>query len=66
MKIRTELIELYMKRKGLTKKEFCEKCKISFAIFDKIMRNDYKCQTAGVIRVAEAMEIELCDIYVKD
>ena len=63
MKIRTELIELYMKRMGLTKKEFCKKCNISADIFDRIMRNNYKCQTAGVIRVAETMGVEMCDFY---
>lgn len=66
MKIRVELIDLYIKRMGLSTKEFCDRCNITKQTLQRIMRNDYKYQTAAVLRIAEAIGIEVCDLYTKD
>ena len=66
MKIRAELIDLYIRRTGLSKKDFCKECAISIKTLQKIMRNDYKYQTAPILRVAETMNVEVCDLYTKE
>lgn len=66
MKVRTELIAWYLKNSGLSEKEFCEKCQITKQTLQKIMTSDYKYQTSAIVRIAEAMEIEVCDLYTKE
>lgn len=66
MRIRIELIEWYMKNNNLTKQEFCAECALSDSTFRKIMRGNYKYQTASIIRIAEKMKISVCDLYTND
>ena len=64
MRIRTELIEWYIRKNNLQKREFCKQCNMSEKTLRKIMKNDYKYQTATIFRIAETINIDICDLYI--
>jgi len=64
-KIRTKLIEIFMKTSPITKEEFCKKCKITSKAFDKIMQNDLSISIRTLARVANAMHLNLYQMFEK-
>lgn len=63
--IKTEMILNYLKENNLTKKAFCQKCKIGTQILNKILRNQTNFNIVALFRIARQLEIEVCELFVK-
>jgi len=63
--IKTEVIESYIKEKGISKTKFCKICKISFSTFKKILNNDRNFGIVALFKIARVMKINICDIFIE-
>lgn len=62
LKTKTEIITNYRKENNLTIKQFCRKCKISAAVYYKIMHNQLNVRASAVVRVAKELNVRLDDL----
>ena len=53
--IKVNLIEKFMKEKGLSKTGFCKLCEISYCTLKKILSDDGKFRVTAIFKVAKAM-----------
>ena len=58
-----ELIEEYMKEKGLTNTQFCKQCKIGYNTFLKIKRGEYMGKIDPLFRIARLMKIHIKELF---
>ncbi len=61
---RTDLIDNYLLDNNLTKKQFCEKCKISYQTLQKIYNQDASVSLISSLKVSNAMKIECYKLWV--
>ncbi|MCM1289531.1 MAG: helix-turn-helix domain-containing protein [Corallococcus sp.] len=60
---RAKSVENYIKKKQLTKKEFCKICKISIATLNRILNNDETVKVFSILKIINATELVLEDFY---
>jgi len=61
---RTDLIDNYLLDNNLTKKQFCEKCKISYATLHKMYNQDASVSIISSFKVLRVMRIECYKLWV--
>lgn len=63
--INFSIITGYMNNNGLSKKEFCKRCKIGVSTFYKIMRGE-NLNLAVLFRIAKTMNVQVHRLFVGD
>ncbi|MDE7454886.1 MAG: helix-turn-helix transcriptional regulator [Clostridia bacterium] len=63
--IDTNLIEEYMIKNNMSKKEFCARCKISTHTFDKICKQQTDYNIIALFKIARLMNLHIKDLFVK-
>ncbi len=61
--INTNLINFYIKEKGITKKAFCESCDISTNTLNNVLKNDKDIFIGTLLKIVRVMNIKLCEIF---
>ena len=61
--IKINLIEKFIKKNKLTKKEFCNICKISEGTLNKILKNNSNFKITAVFKVARVLKIRICELF---
>lgn len=61
-RIKTYLIEEYLKEKNLTKKEFCRLCKMSYPTLQKVLKQDYTVRIGAIFKIAKQMNLYITDL----
>lgn len=61
--IKMEVIEQFMKEKGLTRTQFCKLCKISYGVFLKIERGEATVRISALFRIAKIMGIPIKELF---
>ena len=64
--VRIELIKEYCKKNNLSKIAFCNRCGIALQSLQKINRKNFKYQTETINKIAQAMGVEVWDLYVNE
>ena len=57
-----ELIFKYLWVNKLNKKQFCEKCDISYKTFNKIVNNEKNIRLATIFKIAKCMNAKIHDL----
>ncbi len=63
--VKTELIERFIKEKGLTNTEFCKQCRIGYATFLKIKRGEYSVRVSALFRIAKMLGVHVKELIRK-
>lgn len=63
VKIKTELIENFLKSNNMTKTKFCEICKISLPTLNKIFKNQFNFKLTALFKVARALGINSYEMF---
>lgn len=53
---RTNLINEYMKEKGLSKTQFCKECKINIVSLNKILTNDFDIDLKVIFKICKILK----------
>ncbi len=56
--IKTELIENFMKEKGLSKTKFCKMCRIGLRSYEKVMNNNFHFRVNILFKIAKTMGLQ--------
>ena len=62
-KLRTDLINRYMKENNITKREFCKQCKISHSQLKRMYKNDFDFYIESLYKVCKILNVELKDMF---
>jgi len=62
-KLRTDLINRYMKENNITKREFCKLCKISHSQLKRMYKNDFDFYIESLYKVCKILNVELKDMF---
>jgi predicted transcriptional regulator len=62
-KIKTNVIEHFIKENQLSKTRFCKLCDISLSTFRKIMAQDYRFRLKAIFKIANAMNIPVGNLF---
>lgn len=62
-KLRTDLINKYMRENNITKREFCKKCKISHSQLKRMYKNDFDFYIESLYKVCKLLNVELKDMF---
>lgn len=62
-RLKTEIIENYIKENNLTKTEFCRGCKVSLYLFNKIMKGYLNFDVRILLRIARLIKIEVYKLF---
>jgi len=62
-KIKTSLINKFMRENNINKREFCKLSKISHSALNKIYNNDFDFDIVYLFRVCKTIKVELRDIF---
>ncbi|MBQ8308494.1 MAG: helix-turn-helix transcriptional regulator [Clostridia bacterium] len=62
-KIKTEMLEKFIRENKLSKNQFCKMCKISHVTLQKIMTNKSNFRISAIFRIARAMQIEVWEMF---
>lgn len=60
--LNVEIIEEYILNNGLTKRSFCEQCKISISTLYRILRKK-QCYLISLFKIARTMQIEIYCLF---
>ena len=58
MKIKTQLIDEFLKEKSISKSQFCKICKISYSSLQKIYSQNFGVYITTIFRVIRDLNIE--------
>ena len=61
--IKTELIENFIKDNNLSKRKFCEMCKISQSTLNKIMTNSENFRIIALFKIARVLKIQVFEMF---
>ena len=61
--IKTELIDEFMRKNGVSKSRFCKMCKISLGTYRKIERGDLDFRITALFKIAKVLGIEVCELF---
>lgn len=62
-KIKSDLIENFIKENNLSKSKFCEMCKISQSTLDKIMTNSENFKIIALFKIARVLKIQVYQMF---
>ena len=62
-RIKTELIENFIKENNLSKSKFCEMCKISLSTLNKIMTNSGNFRIIALFKIARVLKIQVFEMF---
>ena len=62
-KIKSELIENFIKDNNLSKNKFCKMCKISQSTLDKIMTNSENFRIIALFKIARVLKIQVYQMF---
>ena len=57
--IKTDMIENYRRKKGLSKKSMCQLCKMSISTYNKIISNKTNFRLLAIFRIAKVMQVDV-------
>lgn len=61
-KFKTDVIVNYIKKNGLTIKQFCKHCEITYYRFNQFMKSDYNITVPPLIKMADFLKVNLIDL----
>ena len=64
MEINVQRIQSYIRENKLSKKTFCEKCKISYQTLQKIFNNNFNWNIIILFKIARTLGIGIKDLFV--
>ena len=59
----TEIIEEYIIKNSLSKKQFCKLCKIDYCVLDKILDGNANFKIHYLFKIAEKINIEIYELF---
>lgn len=62
-KIKSELIENFIKDNNLSKSKFCKMCKISQSTLDKIMTSNENFRIIALFKIARVLKIQVYQMF---
>lgn len=62
-KIKTKILENFMKDNQLSKTQFCKLCKISPSTFQKIMTNNFHFKISALFKIAKVINIQVFQMF---
>ena len=62
-KIKSDLIENFIKDNNLSKSKFCEMCKISQSTLNKIMTNSENFRIIALFKIARVLKIQVYQMF---
>ena len=62
-KIKSDLIENFIKENNLSKRKFCEMCKISQSTLNKIMTNSENFRIIALFKIARVLKIQVFEMF---
>lgn len=62
-KIRTYLINIYIKTRNISKEEFCQSCEISVKLLNRILNGSGKVSIKTIKKIAEPMGLRLHQMF---
>lgn len=62
-RIKTELIENFIKDNNLFKSKFCEMCKISQSTLNKIITNNENFRIIALFKIARVLKIQVFEMF---
>lgn len=62
-KIKSDLIENFIKENNLSKSKFCEMCKISQSTLNKIMTNSENFRIIALFKIARVLKIQVYQMF---
>lgn len=62
-RIRTELIDAFLRSEAITKEELCKRCKVTIKAFDKIMQNDKSVNLLNIYKIARIMDLAISQMF---
>ena len=62
-KIKTSLIQKYIKENNLTKQQFCKKCNISTSVLNKILNEQYNIHISALFKIAKVINIQVFEFF---
>lgn len=63
--INTDLIENFIKERGISKIKFCEMCRISTGTLNKIYSNSTSLGIIQPFKIARILKVQICDLFIK-
>jgi transcriptional regulator with XRE-family HTH domain len=63
MDIRVNFIKEFILRQGISKNEFCKKCKISSSTLNKILSNNQNLGIIALFKVARGMNVQIKELF---
>ena len=63
-KINIKLIEDFMHENNISKTRFCNMCKISLKLFNKIMANDDGFRIIALFKIARVIKVQVHQMFV--
>ena len=64
MEINVQRIQSYIRENKLSKKAFCEKCKISYHTLQKILSNNFNGNIIILFKIARVLNVGIKDLFV--
>lgn len=62
-RIKTELIENFIKDNNLSKSKFCKMCKISQSTLNKIITNNENFRIIALFKIARVLKIQVFEMF---
>lgn len=61
-KFNTEIVKNYIKEKGLTVKQFCKLCNISYYNYLQFMKSNFNIYASKVVKISNVLNVYLKDL----